>query len=317
MANGGAQSRRWCFTLNNPTDEEIAALSFSGGLAGTSVGFICWGREHFEPGAGTPHLQGYVEFKTKLRIGGIKKLAGFGRAHLESARGSAAESIAYCGKEDPSPFRAGEPYDTSGGRGGREAEQARWEAARKSAESQRLDEIPADIYLRYKRSFDEIAATASWDASRASRPRLEYQLRPWQSQALGIVKAPVDDRKVYFFLDCKGGAGKSFFCQHVLRDEIGVVVLRPARSSDLAYLIRKPPRVVVFDCPRSSGYSDMPWDFIEGLKDGHIVSTKYTCEIKDFCPATVIIMCNTKLWLNADGEFALSEDRMVIEEIKE
>lgn len=48
---------------------------------------------------GTPHFQGYVEFKNPIRIGGIKLIFG-DRVHIDKARGSQKQCIAYCSKED-------------------------------------------------------------------------------------------------------------------------------------------------------------------------------------------------------------------------
>lgn len=280
------------------------------------VTFIIFGRE-IAPETGTHHVQGYLELSAKKTLAGVKKLAGLGRAHLEPAKGTADDSIAYCSKEDAEPFRAGEPYCADGGESGRDLERKRWSDALDAAKRGDMDEIPADIYLRCKRSFDEIAQESKWKRSADSRPRIPFVLRPWQFEALNIVEAPVDDRAVHFFVDPKGGAGKSFFCQHILRDVPDVLILRPGRSLDLAYILREPPRVVVFDCPRSSSYSDIPWEFIESLKDGYIVSTKYAGIVKDFSPATVLVMCNTELWKDAGDVCALSSDRMHVHEISE
>lgn len=55
----------------------------------------------------TPHVQGYVEFKSAKRLSTLKKWLP--RAHFEKAKGSAEDNIKYCSKEDPSPFKKGVP----------------------------------------------------------------------------------------------------------------------------------------------------------------------------------------------------------------
>jgi len=47
---------------------------------------------------GTPHFQGYVEFKQPLRIAAMKKICP--RAHFEIAKGSQAQNKKYCTKEE-------------------------------------------------------------------------------------------------------------------------------------------------------------------------------------------------------------------------
>jgi len=99
------QTKYWCFTLNNPDEQ----LSFN-----DDVGFAVWQLEVGDNG--TPHYQGYVEFKDSKRQSGCRKALG-GRAHVEPRRGSQAEAIAYCTKEGTralGPWRHGEPAGPRG-----------------------------------------------------------------------------------------------------------------------------------------------------------------------------------------------------------
>lgn len=84
-------SKRWCFTLNNWTEEELALLSthFS-----TSAKLWIIGKEVGENG--TPHLQGFVEFLDKSRpLESVKNK----RIHWEKTKGSDQENWVYCSKE--------------------------------------------------------------------------------------------------------------------------------------------------------------------------------------------------------------------------
>lgn len=83
---------RWCFTLNNWTKEELCSIVPT--FREKSKMWII-GDEIGE--SGTPHLQGYVEFKTKLRPMG---LFSFKRIHWEKSKGSKEENIAYCSKQE-------------------------------------------------------------------------------------------------------------------------------------------------------------------------------------------------------------------------
>jgi len=85
-----APSLRWCFTLNNWTKQESSSLY---SMLSTKAKFAIVGEETGEQG--TPHLQGYVEFKTKCRP---KNLAS-SRIHWEKAKGSKIDNINYCSKE--------------------------------------------------------------------------------------------------------------------------------------------------------------------------------------------------------------------------
>ncbi len=91
-----SRSRRWCITLNNPCDNELVSIRNICGHP--SCGYAIW---QIEQGpSGTPHLQGYIRFENARRMGALKKIVGLSRAHLEIARGSEADSISYCSKEE-------------------------------------------------------------------------------------------------------------------------------------------------------------------------------------------------------------------------
>jgi len=81
----------WCFTLNNYTDEWIQKIQSSIELH-CRVGFF--NKEIGE--SGTPHLQGYIEFKTKSRpvnVFAIKEI------HWAKAKGNLDQNFKYCSKD--------------------------------------------------------------------------------------------------------------------------------------------------------------------------------------------------------------------------
>lgn len=83
------KSRGYCFTINNPTDQDIIDVSTSG------YRYICYGNE---TGAdGTPHLQGYIHFDHARHFDALKRLLP--RAHIEVRRGTLDQAIDYCKKD--------------------------------------------------------------------------------------------------------------------------------------------------------------------------------------------------------------------------
>lgn len=83
---------RWCFTLNNYTEEEYSSIVLK-------CNELCekWiiGKEIGE--SGTPHLQGFLRFKTKKRPLGVFNFTK--SIHWETARGNDKENIDYCSKD--------------------------------------------------------------------------------------------------------------------------------------------------------------------------------------------------------------------------
>lgn len=91
MSNERIKSRSWCFTINNPSDEEKERFRKLAQEATFGVFQIEKGE------AATPHLQGYIYFRNARGQSSLKSL--FRRAHLEVAKGSPEENQAYCTKE--------------------------------------------------------------------------------------------------------------------------------------------------------------------------------------------------------------------------
>lgn len=95
------RARRWCFTLNNYTPEEVSQLLTS----------KCIKKYIFQEEIGknnTPHLQGVVEFSCQKTMSAIKKI--FPRHHWEICRNWEA-SVQYCTKSETS---VGKVYENIG-----------------------------------------------------------------------------------------------------------------------------------------------------------------------------------------------------------
>ena len=88
-----SRARSYCFTINNWNNQDAKALQELWD-SGKCKYFIA-GKEVGEEG--TPHIQGYVMFKNPVTFSTIKSFIS--RAHIEVARGTAEENIAYCSKD--------------------------------------------------------------------------------------------------------------------------------------------------------------------------------------------------------------------------
>lgn len=138
-----SQSRRWCFTLNNYTDNEFNAIKE------VECKYLIVGEEIGE--SGTPHLQGYVVFQSPCRLARVKRLVGQ-RAHLAVAKGTSEQNKNYCTKEGKF-FEQGQCPITDGGK----REQADWDEIKKKAKAGELDTIESDVFIKYYPSLRSIA----------------------------------------------------------------------------------------------------------------------------------------------------------------
>lgn len=139
------QSKRWCFTINNFTDDDCAAVLK---LCDSAVYLVC-GQECGE--GGTPHLQGFVVFRGGVRLKTLKKKLV--RAHLEVARGTSAQNREYCIKEGNFEEFGECPEDT---RISSESNRDNWQVAFDLAKAGRFSEIQPQFQIRYFRALQNI-----------------------------------------------------------------------------------------------------------------------------------------------------------------
>ncbi|GAC77835.1 replication protein, partial [uncultured marine virus] len=85
-------AKSWCFTLNNWTEEEYSSIVLL--LEEHCCLYVC-GKEIGEE-CGTPHLQGYLVFKTKKRPKSV--FAFTDRIRWKKAGGNATQNLEYCNK---------------------------------------------------------------------------------------------------------------------------------------------------------------------------------------------------------------------------
>lgn len=88
------RSKYFVYTLNNYTQDELDRLRNLGRDDG--VLYHVHGREVGEHG--TPHLQGYIEFASRLRLNQVKRICG-DRIHFEQRRGTPQQARDYCIKD--------------------------------------------------------------------------------------------------------------------------------------------------------------------------------------------------------------------------
>lgn len=80
--------RAYCFTYNNPAPFEYDKIKCTYIIVGDEIA----------PETNTPHHQGYIRFKSKTTFNTAKKKLPEG-SHIEPAKGSPQQNIAYCSKE--------------------------------------------------------------------------------------------------------------------------------------------------------------------------------------------------------------------------
>ena len=300
--------RRWCFTVNNPTQEYTETLLET--LRGKSRYFIV-GYERGE--SGTPHLQGFVCFPNQLQRRTVaKRIPG---AYLAISVGTVTQNRTYCTKDGDYYENGSAPqgHSTTGG-GNQWTAFEEWISScpERPTEGEIWKEFP-NLIGPYPQGVNRRLSlyrppngAIGGDVGSLSRP-----LRPWQRSLVELIGQPPDDRIIRFYVDEIGNQGKSYLCRHLLglRGD-KVQVLGVGKRDDVAYMIDESKEVFIFDMPRSS-MEFFPYALVEKLKDGFIPSPKYTSVIKYIWhPVHVIVFCNEPPDLTK-----LSPDRYVITEL--
>ena len=114
MADRGTRTAAWSFTFNNPGNRLPVYDE-------ATMEYLVFQRE-IAPETGTPHLQGYVRFKTRIFMPAVLRRLGLEGVHVEPARGTEQQNRDYCTKEesrDAGPWEFGNFSADAGRRGTR------------------------------------------------------------------------------------------------------------------------------------------------------------------------------------------------------
>lgn len=136
------------------------------------------------------------------------------------------------------------------------------------------------------------------------------ELYEWQQEIVDIIKAPIDDRKIYWFWEKKGNIGKTALCKF-LSHHYGAIPLEGKKNDILAFASAHPSNCYVWDISRSNEMF-VSYDAIEKIKNGYYMSGKYEGAFVNTNPPHLIIFANFP-----PKQSALSDDRWVIKCLQE
>lgn len=144
----------------------------------------------------------------------------------------------------------------------------------------------------------------------------DIELYDWQKELLSIVKGPVHDRKVFWYMDKVGGSGKSTFADWLEAKEGALIINQMGSERDSASLILGAlesgwdSRIVVVNIQRSKVIGPPFYDSLECIKDGRVTTTKWQGKSKRFPKPHVVVFAN----IPPDRK-CMSEDRWVLKDI--
>ena len=289
-------SRRYCFTIFNEDDAFTPTFE-------APIRYLAFGRE-ICPETGRKHIQGYMELESPRRYSTIKKIKGYESAHFEEAKGTYEENIRYCSKEGS--FTELGTHKTQGERSdyGKALEILR-ETPNRTGMKRVLNECP-DVFFKYPRGLEKALELCIPDPVNEDKD----QLRPWQHDLFFyLMDSQPDPRKIRFYVDEHGGAGKSWFVRFFYCDQLNQTLVLSNGKHDRLYYCYTGQRVVLFDFTRSTDPENdhLPYAVIENVKNGYRPPGMYGTAPAFFNIPHVIVFTN-----QFPNMKALSEDRYEI-----
>lgn len=289
-----SRAKRWVFTLNNWTNDELQSILDAGR---TQCSYLVVGRER--GAAGTPHLQGYLEWNAACRLTTTKNRLGTDRVWLAIAKGTAAQNRTYCSKEDDYEEHGECPQQGQG----RRTDLDRFfdwvdefiEANNRPPTTPEAANLHPATITKYSRIMDVVRIR-----TQRSLFNEDPVPRGWQASLKERLEAAPDDRKIFFIVDPEGGRGKSWFVRWFLDcHPTETQLFRPAKVTDLAHAIKTHTRWFLFDVPRN-GMQFLQYQVLEQLKDRVIFSPKYNSTTKFLTSVPhVVVFCNEQPDQNA------------------
>lgn len=293
-----SESRFWCFTLNNPTDDvEQSVVDF---LSSGDVTYGIFGRETGD--SGTPHLQGFVILHRSRRLSFLRRKfqAHWTRRHAQSTNEQARD---YCKKDGD--FEEFGEYPTS--RQGHRSDidiLTEWADAF-FTEHGRPPSSP-DIAKHQPRAYLKWPRFARLAKHRCPPRRLEFgEPNEWQRELAQQLDGPADDRSIAWVIDPDGGKGKTWFCRWMLTEKPDKVqILGVGRANDIANMVDETKSIFLFNVARGQ-MKFLSYQILEALKDRVLISGKYHGRTMTWTENTHVVVLG-----NEEPEYAkLTSDR--------
>lgn len=277
MPGQGPRAKRWCFTLNNYSAEDIERITALEENA--DVQYVIFGRE--VSSTGTPHLQGFVYFRSRKYMSQCIQIVG--QSHFSVTR-SVQASIDYC-KKDGDFTEIGDPPKEKGSRTDLEA--FKHDVKDGMLDMKTLREVHSKVVADYP-SF-----VRSYVKDNRSVPEVRsHPLRVWQSELNEYLNRPPDSREIVFVVDTVGNQGKTWYARYYQSLHEHTQIILPTKKDAMAFVLSVDSRVIFFDCPRSKQGEFIQYDFLEEVKNGYVFSTKYESELKVLETPHVVVLMN-------------------------
>lgn len=253
------------------------------------------GQLEVAPSTGKWHFQGFCVVKDKTTIKGMKKKYSTPHfdhdddVHWEIMRGTLEQSEEYCSKEEsraPGSLPVTWGIRPLTGQGAR-SDLAEAVTTFKNKGIQGLVDDHPTVFVKYASGFQKMIPYIH----KADPSPSPTTWRDWQNLLLEELKGDPHPRKIIWYYDQSGAAGKSTIVRHLITRAEAISL--KGRIADMAYAYNG-ERAVFFDISRTMADNmDHLYQFAEDLKNGSVFSTKYESRTKTFKAPHVVFMSNS------------------------
>lgn len=299
--------RAYCWTLNNPTEDEIKKILAT--KENDAVKYTIFGEEKGEKEE-TPHLQGYSEFNMPIRLKMFKEIMGNERFHIEPRRGTRKQARDYCMK-DGKFSEINEWKEKS--QGSRTDLEEVCNKINNGASLRQLRLSDPGMIVKYNKGLKELISLREEDELKKEiiEEFKEMKLYEWQKEVISMLeKKPNKDKILWIFGE--GGIGKSTLKKFIYVNMEDVTFLDLVGDpKDCTYALKK-EKIILFDIPLKTKMKDLNYSLLEDLKNGLVFSHKYESKPKLIKTPHIVVMANKPPYMKG-----LSAYKWDIREIKE
>jgi len=132
---------------------------------------------------------------------------------------------------------------------------------------------------------------------------------PWELEILNLLTCAPDSRKIYWYWESIGNAGKTSFAIY-LAHKYGAICLEGKKNDILYCAAENDAPIYIYDIPRSHNANFISYESIEKIKNGFYMSSKYESKCIIRPKPHVFVFAN-----EPPDTSKLSGDRWVIKEI--
>lgn len=245
-----------------------------------------------------------MELFSPTRITTLKKIAGYETAHFEAAKGTYEENLAYCSKEGK--FEEKGEHVSQGQRNDyAKALEILRDNPNKHGMKKVLNDVP-EVFFKYPRGLEKAMELLIPDP--VNPPSVTFH--PWQHDLyLFLLENQPHPRKIKFYVDEKGGHGKSWFVRYFYCEHVTETLVLSNGKHDRLYHCYSGQKYVLFDFTRSTDPENdhLPYAVIENIKNGYKPPGMYGTPPAFFDIPHVVIFTN-----QFPNMKALSDDRYEI-----